>query len=823
MAETILSASTTTNITSGTHTIQSGSTFSVPAGRAFYVSGTGTLLNTETNATGILIEGYSGSTASSGGAVRVETASVDFNGSTFQNSFGNEGGAVWATTFGTATFSTCSFIGNTAWTVGGGLGLNSGKAYLNSVTFSGNTAGAKGDNPSTQSNSGGGLAWGFTGKVSGTATSVYFNNNYARQNGGAVYVSSNGSGNESSLTINTGTVTNNHAGQYAGGIGVDTGCTLEMTAVDFIGNSADKAGGAMGNIGTMTLESSTVSGNSAGNGTHKGEEGGGAMFNGGTFNATSVVFSNNTTTEGGGAIYNGTVPFRGHNYNGTAIITACTFTGNSAAVGGAIYNTNVMTIDGCTFSKTSDTIANDKTLTFKGENVLNSALTKGQATTGVSKSGADNVVLKGTGTVSQTYVAQGNTTTFDSLNLDAEILGGKQNAGVTGKTIELVFNNVSMTTNTKIYGAGTAKNSNISVDAVALDFSGSLDSYKGQILAGGKADKVTINAGTVNLNVDVTGKVGVIYAGAELVSGGSFEADVMNTTIGGGTFYSYVGNGCRSSNTVDDTMEATVSSTASLTISGGTFKNIVYAGAFTSGNSVKVGGTNLTITGGTFEQMVFGGNGAKSIAASTQAASTVDGNVSVLVDASTNSISFAKSLVGGSVGEGKITGDVTVTFKGNGSNLSFGDTAYVGGDSQKSEKYANTEKKFVGGNRELVFQGFTGEFGANIRNTFDEVSFTGSSVTFTGKEDVDLRYIKTWNFDVSDGWTDLTWENGSNDFKGDTINLTGEAGIFMVGSADITKNWNSATYKVGGVAVDISRITCTDMGNGTFSLSLASA
>jgi hypothetical protein len=105
------------------------------------------------------------------------------------------------------------------------------------------------------------------------------------------------------------------------------------------------SGGGIHNSGTVTVNGCTLTGNSTGD---AGE--GGAIENFGTLTVSASVLSNNSASYGGG-IWN----------DGTATLTATTLSGNSvsythgAADGGGIYNTGVgtLTLNGCTLSGNS--------------------------------------------------------------------------------------------------------------------------------------------------------------------------------------------------------------------------------------------------------------------------------------------------------------------------------------------------------------------------------------------------------------------------------------------------------------------------------------
>lgn len=132
------------------------------------------------------------------------------------------------------------------------------------------------------------------------------------------------------VVVSGSTFTNNSAATQGGAIYVNVGSTLVGDKTTFSGNSTPGSGGAMGIDGVVRITKSTLSGNSA-------AANGGAIFlgqagNGGQIYPTDVTFSGNKAFEGG-AVY--ATP------DGYAVIWNTTITGNSAANGGGIVDTNV--------------------------------------------------------------------------------------------------------------------------------------------------------------------------------------------------------------------------------------------------------------------------------------------------------------------------------------------------------------------------------------------------------------------------------------------------------------------------------------------------
>ena len=162
-----------------------------------------------------------------------------------------------------------------------------------------------------------------------------------------------------SLTIQHGD------GFIGGGIFNGGAVTLEDSTVS--GNTASGDGGGIyNNVGTVTLEDSTVSGNTA------SEEGGGINNNGGTVTLEDSTVSGNTAFLGGGIANGGAVTLKDstvsgntandegggiNNNSGTVTLEDSTVSGNTAhfGVGGGISN-NL----GATATLTDSTVSGNK-------------------------------------------------------------------------------------------------------------------------------------------------------------------------------------------------------------------------------------------------------------------------------------------------------------------------------------------------------------------------------------------------------------------------------------------------------------------------------
>jgi hypothetical protein len=146
--------------------------------------------------------------------------------------------------------------------------------------------------------------------------------------GGGIHISG-------TLTLNHSTVSGNTGGSSGGGINNDHG-TLALNHSTVSGNTGGSSGGGINNDhGTLVLNNCTVRGNTtAGNG--------GGISNDGTLILNHSTVSGNTGDFPGGGLY--------HGY-GAAILYASTVSGNVANLGGGIYlSDGTMTLNSSTIS-----------------------------------------------------------------------------------------------------------------------------------------------------------------------------------------------------------------------------------------------------------------------------------------------------------------------------------------------------------------------------------------------------------------------------------------------------------------------------------------
>ncbi|MGW2375253.1 hypothetical protein [Kitasatospora sp. NPDC001683] len=105
--------------------------------------------------------------------------------------------------------------------------------------------------------------------------------------------------NNGSLTVAQATLSGN-AAKFGGAIANEPGATTNLDVVTVTGNTATVSGGALVNVGTLNVSSSTVQGNAA------AQDGGGVLnVNGQTNLVSSRVTGNSAGTSGGGVFVSG--------------------------------------------------------------------------------------------------------------------------------------------------------------------------------------------------------------------------------------------------------------------------------------------------------------------------------------------------------------------------------------------------------------------------------------------------------------------------------------------------------------------------------------
>jgi len=129
--------------------------------------------------------------------------------------------------------------------------------------------------------------------------------------------------NAGNLTLDAVAVTGGSlAGTSLDGGGIGNLATMTITRSTISGNTARDDGGGIYNVGILTISDSVLSGNDA---TFAGS--GGGIYNALTLTVTRCVFTGNRASEGGGL----------SNYGASATVVESTFNGNTGGWGGAVH------------------------------------------------------------------------------------------------------------------------------------------------------------------------------------------------------------------------------------------------------------------------------------------------------------------------------------------------------------------------------------------------------------------------------------------------------------------------------------------------------
>jgi parallel beta-helix repeat protein len=242
---------------------------------------------------------------------------------------------------------------------GGAINVGGGSLTMTGCTLSGNTAAENGGGISTQTSLA--TTLGGTTVISPAATTVSSSTltgnsvglSLKAGDGGGIFnggLHKDGIFYPGTLTVNASTLSNNSAGS---GGGISNRATLTVSASTLSNNSAYNGGGAIESAGIATdvsvaqISGSTISDNVVTDGTFGG---GGGISNFGMMTVSACTLSGNSAGlipnfGGGGAIANG----------GSLIISDSILLNNAGPDGGGIANGGQLWISGCTISGNSAT------------------------------------------------------------------------------------------------------------------------------------------------------------------------------------------------------------------------------------------------------------------------------------------------------------------------------------------------------------------------------------------------------------------------------------------------------------------------------------
>ncbi len=291
---------------------------------------------------------YSNSAEGTGGSIYSNGSANLTSSNVYSNTASSTGGGIYLSN-SVMNLTASSLYSNTASSDGGGIYLNNSTLFLTSSSVYSNTA----------VNANGGAIFNNNGGVivsnSAITSNVAISNSNSNGLGGGIYnygaliiensnLSDNRAGTRggailaitSTATIMNSTFSGNHAQGAFGGGGILLwfGSVMNLDRTSLYGNDSSSAGGAIGNLGTMTITNSSIYTNTA--------YGAGGIYNLGTLTMTNSTIANNRAANAdGGGIYNASLI----NSPSLITITNSTIAGNSAsATGGGIFNANMVTV-----------------------------------------------------------------------------------------------------------------------------------------------------------------------------------------------------------------------------------------------------------------------------------------------------------------------------------------------------------------------------------------------------------------------------------------------------------------------------------------------
>lgn len=260
-----------------------------------------------------------GVVAGQGAGLMISGGSWSFTDCTFSGNNANNGGAIRFESTGNLALTRTTFDANEASGDGGALSLQHGSITLTNCTLTNNEAGGLGG------------AIDIFGDAVMTATNSSFSGNEANF-GGAIDVESG------TQCISGGSFENNTASTNAGAIRVEKNAYLSINGTSFLGNSAQKYGGA------LDIESSKSS-------------------------VTNTI--NNAVFKGNHAQWGGAVEIDGSGFTTKVVFSGCTFGGTESGEPNYVTRIANQDADGGAIHAEGDSYVNVGTSAFTGNTAVN--------------------------------------------------------------------------------------------------------------------------------------------------------------------------------------------------------------------------------------------------------------------------------------------------------------------------------------------------------------------------------------------------------------------------------------------------------------------
>jgi predicted outer membrane repeat protein len=422
-------------------------------------------------------------------------------------------------------------------------------------------------------------------------------------------------------------------GQASQGGGISVGATGKFTAANcaFNGNNAIYAGGAIYDLGAMTVSGCTFSGNIVSTDTdHTQPADGGAIYdNAGTLatSVTNCTFDSNKSRTNGGQLNFGGALF--NKSSGTLTVADCTFTNNVAmdtsnkGNGAALFNDAgaSLAVTGCTLSGNTAIDSGNDLYNAGTATVVSSTLSSESTGGSMVNTSAGSLAVSGSTFASSSATRGAAVTNNGSLWLTAGTVrncasyGGvvyNDNGGSPARTTT-VTDCVFYDNNGGTIGGGGIYNNSGTVTVAGSSFDGNYlfpnSSNGGGAIYNAASATVTVSYSTFDSNTCNTGQPGgaIDTLGTVNVSNSTFSgnaADAGGAIFGTNSSSLTVTNCVFSNNSAIHGGGALVSG-HSATVSGSTFSNN-YGG---SGGSTLNDGT-MTLSGSTFSGNQAGSGGA---------------------------------------------------------------------------------------------------------------------------------------------------------------------------------------------------------------------
>ena len=331
----------------------------------------------------------------------------------------------------------------------------------------------------------------ITGGTVGLSGLAIVNGRSTADDGGGIKV------NAATLTVSNSTISGNAAAAGFRGGGIwQFGGTLLVTGSTISGNAAPGGAGITSIDVDLTVENSTISGNTA------TLFGGGLYHNGGSATVTNSTISGNAGgTIGGGGIYN----------QGDITLTNSTISGNSASSGGGVFNAFG------TVTVTNSTISSNSAAGVGGgiQNPAGTTLTVASSTVSGNSAGAGGGInSEGTATVSNATISD---------NTASVVAGGVRNVGT------MTFTNTTISGNTSTIAGGIYNNGGtMTFTNTTISGNAAIGSAGGVRAQGTETVVNTIVAGnTAPLGPDVDFVFETVTTSILGVPGGKTLADIL--------------------------------------------------------------------------------------------------------------------------------------------------------------------------------------------------------------------------------------------------------------------------------------------------------